>query len=170
MLCRKTFGSSGNDEGEFDEPSGLAFDEDGDLLYVADTENNRVQVFEIVSGNTCPSGTDEIVNGVCFVEEFGSSGSTDGKFNAPSGLAFDEDNGLLYVSDKDNDRVQIISTTGNSKVISFSDEFGSSGTSDDEFKKPSDLAISKDGTNLYVVDSDNDRIKIFELTGGRQLP
>ena len=61
------------------------------LLYVADTDNNRIQVFEIVSGNTCPSGTDEIIDGVCFVEEFGSSGSGDGKFNdKPSGLALDD--------------------------------------------------------------------------------
>ena len=80
------FGSSGNGEGKFDEPSGLAFDEDNNLLYVADTENNQMQVFEIVSGNTCPSGTDEIIDGVCFVEEFGSSGANDGMFNSPSGL------------------------------------------------------------------------------------
>ena len=164
------FGTSGNGEGKFDEPSGLAFDEDSGLLYVADTENNQVQAFEIVSGNTCPSGTDEIIDGVCFVEEFGSSGSNDGTFNSPTGLAFDKDNGLLYVADRDNDRVQMISTTGNSDSISFSAEFGSQGADDDEFKKPSDLAISKDGTNLYVVDSDNNRIKIFELTGGNNCP
>jgi len=96
------FGSAGSGDGRFDEPSGLAFDEDNDLLYVADTENNRIQVFEIVSGNTCPSGTDEIIDGVCFVEEFGSSGSSDGKFNAPSGLALDITNDLLYVADTDN--------------------------------------------------------------------
>ena len=164
------FGTAGNGEGKFDEPSGLAFDEDNGLLYVADTENNQVQVFEIISGNTCPSGTEEVIDGVCFVEEFGTSGANDGMFNSPTGLALDEDNGLLYVADRDNDRVQIISTIGNSNTISFSAEFGSQGTDDDEFKKPSDLAISKDGTNLYVVDSDNDRIKIFELTGGSNCP
>ena len=164
------FGSAGSSDGRFNEPSGLAFDEDNNLLYVADTENNRVQVFEIVSGNTCPSGTDEIIDGVCFVEEFGSSGSNDGMFNSPTGIAFDEDNELLYVSDRDNNRVQMISTTGNSNSISFSDEFGSSGTDDDEFNRPSDLALSRDGTSLYVVDRDNDRVKIFEITGGNNCP
>ena len=119
------FGSSGSSEGKFDEPAGLAYDEDNDLLYVADTENNRIQVFEIVSGNTCPSGTDEIINGVCFVEEFGSSGSTDGKFNSPSGLAIDEDNGMLYVADTDNHRIQMLSVpngTSSSSSSSSSDE------------------------------------------------
>ena len=164
------FGSAGSGDGKFNEPSGLAFDEDNNLLYVADTENNRVQVFEIVSGNTCPSGTDEVIDGVCFVEDFGSSGSGDGKFNSPTGIAFDEDNELLYVADRDNNRVQMISTTGNSKNISFSDEFGSSGNDDDEFSKPSDLALSRDGNSLYVVDRDNDRVKIFEITGGNDCP
>jgi titin len=99
----------------------LAFDEDENMLYVADTENNRIQVFEIIAGNTCPSGTDEIIDGVCFVEEFGSSGSTDGKFNAPSGLALDEDNGLLYVADTDNNRIQMLTIpTGDSSSSSSS--------------------------------------------------
>ena len=164
------FGSAGSNDGRFDQPSGLAFDEDDNLLYVADTENNRVQVFEMVSGNTCPSGTDEIIDGVCFVDEFGSSGSNDGMFNSPTGIAFDEDNDLLYVSDRDNNRVQLISTIGNSNSISFSDEFGSSGADDDEFNKPSDLALSRDGTSLYVVDRDNNRVKIFEITGGSSCP
>ena len=164
------FGSLGNDDGEFDEPSGLTFDEDENMLYVADTENNRIQVFEIITGKTCPSGTDEIIDGVCFVEEFGTSGSTDGKFNAPSGLAIDEDNGLLYVADSDNNRIQMLSSTGSSSdIISFSDKFGSRGTSDDEFNKPTDLAIDN-SNQLYVVDSENDRIKIFDLTGGDNCP
>ena len=105
----ENFGSSGSSDGKFDEPIGLAFDTSNDLLYVADTENNRIQVFEIISGNTCPSGTSEIIDGVCFVEEFGSSGSSDGKFNSPSGLAFDTSNDLLYVADTDNHRVQMLS-------------------------------------------------------------
>ena len=104
-----SFGSSGSDEGEFDEPSGLAFDESENHLYVADTENNRIQVFEIVSGNTCPSGTDEVIDGVCFVREFGSAGSGVGEFNNPSGLAFDPDSGSLYVADTGNHRVQVFS-------------------------------------------------------------
>ena len=142
------FGSLGSTDGKFDEPTGLAFDEDENMLYVADTENNRIQVFEIVAGNTCPSGTDEIIDGVCFVEEFGTSGSTDGKFNAPSGLAVDEDNDLLYVADTDNNRIQMLSSTGSSSdTISFSDKFGSVGDDNDEFDKPTDLAISNDGSD-----------------------
>ncbi len=100
------FGSSGTDEGEFDDPAGLAFDSTNDLLFVADSDNNRIQIFEIIEGSTCPSGTDEIVDGVCFVEEFGSSGTGNGEFDTPMGIALDTTNDLLFVADSDNDRIQ----------------------------------------------------------------
>ena len=111
------FGTSGNDEGEFNDPAGLAYDSTDDLLYVADSDNNRIQIFEIVSGNTCPSGTDEIVNGVCFVEEFGSSGTANGKFDTPMGIALDTTNDLLFVADSDNDRIQAFDLNSGPTVL-----------------------------------------------------
>ena len=105
-----SFGTAGSGDGQFDEPAGLALDEDDNLLYVADTENNRVQVFEMVTGSTCPSGTDEVIDGVCFVELLGSFGSDPGEFNNPMGLALDPATGSLYIADSDNHRVQIFST------------------------------------------------------------
>ena len=141
------FGSLGSTDGKFDEPTGLAFDEDENMLYVADTENNRIQVFEIVAGNTCPSGTDEIIDGVCFVEEFGTSGSTDGKFNAPSGLAVDEDNDLLYVADTDNNRIQMFTIPTGSGGSSGS---GSS-SSNDVPDSPKNLSASTASSSSIVI-------------------
>ena len=111
------FGSSGNDEGEFDDPAGLAYDSTKDLLYVSDSDNNRIQIFEIVDGNTCPSGTEEIVNGVCFVEEFGSSGTANGNFDTPLGIALDTTNDLLFVADSDNDRIQAFNLNSGPTVL-----------------------------------------------------
>jgi DNA-binding beta-propeller fold protein YncE len=111
------FGSVGSDDGEFNSPSGLELDHANDLFYVADTKNNRIQIFELVDGTTCPQGTTEIIDGVCFVEEFGSTGSSNGKFDSPSGLALDFVNDMLYVTDTNNDRVQVfeITTSNNQK-------------------------------------------------------
>ena len=47
-----------------------------------------------------------------FVLEFGSFGTTDGKFKEPSGLAFDSGANKLYVVDTENDRIQIIDVDG----------------------------------------------------------
>ena len=102
----KEFGSAGESEGKFDEPTGLAFDSTNDLLYVADTDNDRIQIFKMVSGDDCPSGTEEIVEGVCYVEEFGSKGEGDGEFDSPMGIALDTTNDLLFVADSGNDRIQ----------------------------------------------------------------
>ena len=112
----KEFGSSGDDEGEFDDPSGLAFDHPNDLLYVADSDNDRIQVFEIIDGTTCPNGTEEVEDGVCFVEEFGTSGSGNGQFDTPIGIALDLTNDLLFVADSDNDRIQAISLSSEPTV------------------------------------------------------
>ncbi|MCA9828535.1 MAG: fibronectin type III domain-containing protein, partial [Nitrosopumilus sp.] len=103
----KKFGSAGTANGKFDEPAGVAFDSTNDLLYVADSDNDRIQVFKIIDGTACPNGTEEIVNGVCFEQKFGTLGTADGQFNTPVGIAIDETNDLLYVADSDNDRIQV---------------------------------------------------------------
>ncbi len=156
------FGSSGSGDGKFDEPSGLAFDEDNSLLYVADTENNRIQVFEIVSGNTCPDGTDEIIDGVCFVEEFGSSGSGDGKFNAPSGLAVDTTNEMLYVADTDNHRIQMLSLPDGDGSTS-----SSSSSSDEVPPAPRGVKASAASLTSIIVTWDTPELDddVSEITG-----
>ena len=112
----KKFGSLGTTDGKFDSPSGLAMDSTNDLLYVADTGNNRIQIFKLIADTACPSGTSTIVDGVCFVEKFGSLGTTDGKFDSPSGLALDTAHNLLYVADTDNSRIQAFVLTSSSQI------------------------------------------------------
>ena len=166
------FGSRGSDEGEFNNPSHMVIDDSKDYLYVADTDNDRIQIFELVSGTTCPSGTTEIVNGICFVEEFGSTGSTNGKFNSPTGLALDAADDLLYVADTDNDRIQIFELvdgttcpSGTSEIVDgicFVEEFGSDGSSNGKFNSPMGIAIDASNDILFVTDSNNDRIQVLE--------
>ena len=113
----KEFGSLGDGDGQFDDPSGLAFDDSNDLLYVADSDNDRVQVFEIIDETTCPSGTEEVVEGVCFVEKYGTLGDGDGQFDTPMGIALDSRNDLLFVADSDNHRIQAISLNSEPAVM-----------------------------------------------------
>ena len=54
--------------------------------------------------------------------------------------------------------------------ISFSSKFGGLGTDDDEFDTPTDLVLSNAAKYLYVVDSENDRIQVFELVSGTNCP
>ncbi|MCH7758224.1 MAG: fibronectin type III domain-containing protein, partial [Thaumarchaeota archaeon] len=163
------FGSFGTTEGKFKSPSGLAFDRGNDLLYVADTDNDRIQIID-VDGNC--SGSDELANDVCFVDEFGGSGNGEGKFDLPSGLALHTDNDMLYIADTDNNQIQIIDVDGNcsgnielADDICFVDEFGGSGDDDGEFNNPSGLTLDVSNDILYVADTDNERIQIIDVDG-----
>jgi len=158
------FGGSGNGEGEFDLPSGLALDTSSDLLYIADTDNNQIQIID-VDGNC--SGSIELANDICFVDEFGGSGSGDGEFNSPFGLALDVSNDMLYIADTENDRIQIIDVDGNcsgsdelATDVCFVDKFGELGDGDGEFDMLSALVLNPSDDLLYVADTDNNRIQI----------
>ena len=59
----RTFGSEGDGDGELDEPSGVCVDHTGRII-VADTNNERLQIFEEDGSFVC-----SVLQG-----EFGSSG------------------------------------------------------------------------------------------------
>jgi sugar lactone lactonase YvrE len=76
--------------GDFARPSGLAVDRDGNL-YVADTLNNRIEIFD---------GDGK------FITTFGKAGDGPGYFARPKGVAIDSDN-HIWVVDGMQDRVQV---------------------------------------------------------------
>ena len=84
-----TWGSSGNGDGQFDGPFGVAVDGSGNV-FVADAGNNRIQKFT----NT---GT--------FIGKWGCEGSGDGQFSQPTGVAVDA-SGNVFVIDFGNSRIQ----------------------------------------------------------------
>jgi DNA-binding beta-propeller fold protein YncE len=160
------FGGSGNGEGEFDLPSGLALHTDNDMLYVADSDNNQIQIID-VDGNC--SGSNELADNICFVDEFGEVGDEKGEFKSPSGLTLDVANDILYIADTDNERIQIIDVDGNcsgsdelTDDVCFEGEFGEVGDDEGEFDVPSALILDAADDLLYVADTDNNRIQLFE--------
>jgi len=167
------FGSIGSTDGKFKSPSGLALDTDNDKLYVVDTDNHRIQIIDV---NGDCSGSAKLAEDICFIDEFGGSGTGDGKFKSPTAAVLDIDNGLLYIADSGNDRIQIIDVDGNcsgttkladngNKDVCFVDEFGTSGDGDGEFDLPSGLALDTSTDYLYVADSDNNRVQIIDVNG-----
>ena len=93
VFLRK-WGHSGAGDGEFaangpnDGPVGVAVH--GNVIYVTDFGNNRVQVFDRTGG---------------FRRKFGSVGSEPGEFQNPVGVAVHGDE--VYVADRNNNRVQV---------------------------------------------------------------
>ncbi len=85
----------GRDDGGFVYPRGIACDASGNV-YVLDTQNERVQIFD-------PNGV--------FLRKFGKEGTGDGEFNFPKSMTLDN-NGNIYIADTNNKRVQKFSNSG----------------------------------------------------------
>ncbi len=81
--------------GDFAAPQGVAVDKDGNL-YVTDTLNNRVEIFD-ADGE--------------FVSLFGRHGDGPGDFARPKGIAIDGD-GHIWVADEMTDRLQAFNRDG----------------------------------------------------------
>ena len=76
--------------GSFSNPTDLAIDNRNGDIYIVDSGNNRIQRFDS-EGN--------------YLSEFGSFGTENGQFNAPWGVAIDND-GFVFITDSKNARVQ----------------------------------------------------------------
>lgn len=185
----RKWGGLGSANGKFSSIGELGVSPDGHRLYVVDTNNRRVQVFDTTGE---------------FLFSFGSSGSGDGQFVSPRGLAvspatsagftitvsdtashniqqFDSEgnflrkfagldapasvsyasDGTLFVTDSNRDRVSAYHRLNN-QVPLFS--FGSSGTTDGLFSYPACVTVASDG-KIIVADVYNHRIQIFSSRG-----
>ena len=122
---------------------GLAMD-DGDRLFVSDPGLRHVLVFDANH-----KATDVITDGM----------------TEPGSMAIDRENRLLYVSDIQLDQVLVydadslkllrkIGTTGHNHEL----------TTPGDLAKPSGLAVDAEG-NLYVCDTLNDRVEVFDADG-----
>lgn len=88
LKFQRSFGSPGSGPGQFLNPHGISVDPEGNI-YVADTENHRVQKFDSRGR---------------FIEEVGGFGWQTAQFNRPMGLTARE--GLnIYVADSQNRRI-----------------------------------------------------------------
>jgi DNA-binding beta-propeller fold protein YncE len=83
------WGSHGSGPGQFDSPQGVAVDASG-KVYVTDTYNHRVQVFD---------------NDGAFLLQWGGYGSAPGQFYRPMGIGVGPD-GRIYIGDTWNGLVQ----------------------------------------------------------------
>jgi hypothetical protein len=91
-----------------------------------------------------------------FYKNFGSSGTGNGEFNFPSGIAVNSNN--IFVIDDTNFNVQIFTLEG-----VFVSKFGNHGTGNGQFNALDGIAV--DEQYIYVVDHANARVQIFTTSG-----
>ena len=147
------FGSTPPDseiDGSADITAGYTFY--SDRVFVADTFNHRVQIFDI-------AGT--------YKGQFGSYGDGDGEFKFPAGLAVDSINYKLHVVDSGNNRVQILTPRVFWNSLTFTAEYGTFGHGIGNLYMPLGI-LFVDSTPDYVLiaDSYNSRIVKFAIAVG----
>lgn len=160
----KGFGGDGGPAAEalFAFPSGAnprpggAVAIEGDQLYIADTENNRIRCVDLVDGT------------VVTVAGTGDAGfSGDGGPATAAMLAYPMDieveDGTLWIADTDNQRIRAVDlATGLIWTVAGNGEIGDEGDDgpalDAAFFTPMGVELDLEG-NLYIADSFNHRIR-----------
>jgi DNA-binding beta-propeller fold protein YncE len=130
-------------------PNGVAIDTENRLLYVVDTEQDQVLVYDADTYKP--------------LRRIGTGGKkhalmTPGDFAKPTNVAVDGE-GNVYVTDTLNDRVEIFDADGN-----FITTFGKNCDAPGCFERPKGLAVDSDG-NIWVADSVMDRLQILNRKG-----
>jgi len=94
------------------------------------------------------------------VLRFGSSGSGDGQFGDPFGVACNS-RGDIVVVESSNNRVQVFN-----KASKFLFKFGSKGNGNGQFSGPFGVAVDQRNNQIVVADTGNSRIQVFDEKGG----
>ena len=85
-------------------------------------------------------------------------------------MALSKDGSTLYVTDYGTHRIRSVDLTGINEVKTIAGSTGgfannTTGTSA-QFQHPDGLAVSEDGSTLYVADSSNNRIRSIDIKSG----
>ena len=185
--CVRKIGSQGEEEGQFEQPKGVSYLNDEEIL-VADFGNDRIQHIDIQTGTVLKS--------------FGQLGSGKGKLNGPYDVCLDDEERIV-VTECGNHRIQVISKEGES-IFTFGDrgpeklsypiscipyknmflvcdggnhcikafdqsgtflyKFGKEGNQDGELNEPHHLLVDS-SDNLLVCDPHNNRVQQFSVDG-----
>ena len=142
-------GDTGTDSDHFNQPEGVVVD--ASFIYVADSNNNRIQIFDRATYS--------------YMATIGSSGSGTGQFNHPSDVSVDKA-GNIYVADNYNDRVQefnksrtYLSTRGTTGVPYLTDGF--------HYYRPEGVSVAADGS-IYIVEERGHRLVKLNAAGTPQ--
>ena len=172
-VCEK-----GKGTGQLNFPRDVTVDDETGNIYIADTDNHCVKIFDstgeylfkfgdnidegkmclplsvavcgeriLISGNSCILNYQ--LNGK-FISKIGKYGNGELEFHWPAGLTIDESNGNIYVSEYDNNRIQILS-----QDFRFISQFGK-----DTLKKPRSVKLSKE--YIFILDESNPCLHLFD--------
>lgn len=146
---------------EFAGPCGIAADAADTVLFVADLHNHRVRKVQLPSAMYEGELTSLVSTAAGSTRGYVDSVGTTAQFDGPIGLALSSEGDALYVADMNNHAVRTITAPGAATAaVSTLCGNGAAGSADGigasaTLNRPTALALSADGSVLYIADTDN---------------
>ena len=137
-------GTRGRGRLQFFEPRGIAINTMNNKVYVADSQNDRIQVLN---------------SDLTFSAIFGKEGDGKGQFSYPCSVTCDSA-GNVYITDTANDRIQVFTAQGK-----FLRMFGSYGNGRGKLKSPFGITLDLSNKHLSISELLNRRISVFTCEG-----
>jgi len=184
----RNIGKQGTAVGQFSSPKDIAVSNQG-ILYVADTQNKRVQAFDcfgnwqfLIKSNEMQSPCAVAVDSSSkvyvadsmdskirifdssghLIKTFGGKGKGKGEFTSiPNGIAIDSQN-KIYITDTDGYKIQVFDQNG--QVVTV---LGKYGNKPGEFRSPYSLAIHEE--KIYILDYGIPRVQVIDKGGISRL-
>lgn len=153
----------------FYSPNGMAYDATHGRLFVADSVFRRVLVFDVNTINNNENATQVIGQNLFTTDLTDASASGCG---SPTDAVYDGTSDRLFVVDNLYNRVQVYLNADPGSIVSgmaASATFGQTttsggtfGTTQTQLDGPIGLALTANSATLYVVDSGNNRVMVFD--------
>ena len=147
-------GVNGSSDGQLNTPHGLAIATDGSL-YVADTNNNRIQHF---------SADGQFLNTWGTFGDSTAGNAPIGTFNQPWAVAISPDGKFIYVADTWNHRIQKFTASGAPLTMWGTPLYDPSSTGPFGIWGPRGIAVDAQG-RVFVADTGNKRVLVFDADG-----
>jgi hypothetical protein len=186
------FGEAGSGAGQFSTPRGVAVNESTGHVYVVDSNNQRVQEFDLFGtfvrawgwGVQTGAAAFEVCNAPAPCRA-GTSGAGAGQLSSPQGIAVDQDSGAVYVTSQNNRRIEKFDSSGNflfafgwgvdtgaqaveTCTAASSCQAAASGTNAGRLATTfsGHLAVDPRNGDVIVADPGNRRVQKFDSAGG----
>lgn len=149
-----TFGTNGTVDGQLNAPHGIAIAPNG-TLYVADTNNNRIDHF---------SASGQFLNSWGSFADLTVGVAPPGTFNQPWAVAVSPDGKFVYVADTWNHRIQKFTSSGEPVKMWGKPLYDPTTTDPLGIWGPRGIAVDALG-RVFVADTGNKRILIYDPDG-----
>ncbi|KAK8781286.1 hypothetical protein V5799_017377 [Amblyomma americanum] len=147
----RSFGSRGQQEGEFLCPFGIALSQIDQEILITDKWKHCIHVFDR-DGN--------------FRRQIGMKGRSAGHFRSPESICVDNA-GRIYVCDTCNHRIQVLDHDGIflREIGTHAQPENAFNRSRSMFQEPTGVAVSADGQRVVVCDFGSHRVHVFSSAG-----